>query len=213
MKATRALLAIVLVGFCLTACGSDPVTGSKRASNPSPKIGASKPDTGISSPVPTGSYLKDDGDKDSDDEAHKGKRADDLDDQPFLNAYGRKAGPSERRTITTLIKSYYTAAAAGDAAKVCSLLSGSLSAGLTEQHNPTGSVGKTCATEVSRLLSSKHMQFAEDEVATMVVSSVRAKGDLGLAVLGFRKVPERAILIEREGATWKIGSLFDTDLP
>jgi len=46
----------------------------------------------------------------------------------------------------------------------------------------------------------------------MVVISVHAKGNLGLAVLGFRRVPESEILVEREGSSWKIDALFDSEM-
>jgi hypothetical protein len=45
------------------------------------------------------------------------------------------------------------------------------------------------------------------------VTGVRLQHHHGFAVLSFGSLPERQILVAREGHTWKISALLDTELP
>jgi hypothetical protein len=56
-----------------------------------------------------------------------------------------------------------------------------------------------CAVAASRFLAGQHEQFAQDEVATMVVIGMHVKHDFALAVLGFRNAPETEILLQCNG--------------
>jgi hypothetical protein len=207
MKARMAaLLAIALLSANLAACG-----GTSGEMNSLSKSSSSTPNT-VSS-VPPGSYLKNDGDKDSDDEKHKDKRPDDDDDRNLLAAYGPEAGQADRRAVTAVVKSYLAAAAAGDGTKACPLLYGSLASNLARDQSHSSQGGNTCATSLARPFREEHQQLVDDDIPTMVVSGVHVKGDFGLAQLGFRATPEREILLEREGHIWKMAALFDSELP
>jgi hypothetical protein len=209
MRPSLALLASLLV-VAADACGG---TGEVTGSTPRPSQNA--PPTGIAvATAPShaarfGSYLKNDGDKDSDDARHPMNAPND--DQVLFATYGKKASPADARAVTSLVKRYYTAAAAGDGATACSLLHSSIATGLAASRSQAGQgVRDTCATSMSLLLKQQHQHLIAEDAATMVVTRVLTKGDIGLAMLGFRTVPESQIVIEREGHTWKVDALFDS---
>jgi hypothetical protein len=204
---TVVLLAAVLLSVGLAACSDTSGSSSSSASAGVATTGSS----GATSP----GYLKNDADKDSDDEPHTGKKPDDDDDETLLGQYGPPAGPAAVRAVASVVKRYYAAAAAENGAEACDLLYGSLAEGLGS--GDTSQAGKRrdrgCVVAVDRLFKEEHRQLLADEVATMVVPSVRLSGGIGIAVLGFKAVPERAILIESEAGTWKVGALFDSAIP
>lgn len=202
----RPLLALfaALLGATAVGCGG----GGKGASSTSL---AAHNATVSSRTVPSGGYLKNDGDADEDDK-HPSDRAL-QDDQSLFLTYGGKASPTDTRTITALVKSYLSASAAGDGAKACSLLAANLAIGLgaSQGQSAQGARG-TCAAAMSRLLEQQREQLAAEDVPTMVVTGVHVKGDAGLAIIGFRTMPESEIVLQREGSTWKVSALFATDV-
>ena len=211
MKAMPALLAVAVLG--ITACGgasNDTKSASQESSGAT--AGGSVPTLTTSRPASAESYFENDGDDDDNDRHGKGP---DIDDRAFLDSYGSDADQADTQSVTRLVKSYYGAAAAGDGTKACSLLYPSLAVGLTEGQGRAaqGDGGSACAKLVSLLFRRQHRQLAADYVATMVVTTVRVKDNLGIAVLGFKAVSEGEILVEREGGTWKIDALFDSELP
>lgn len=165
--------------------------------------------TANSKTPPAGSYLKSDGDIDTD---GPGKLNDDYTERGV--AGGREASNSIRPAIVRTIREYYAAAAANDGSKTCALLDPPLAAAIAEEPNrllPSSS--KTCATSVSLLLKQQHQTLSTEEPSTMVVIAVRIFAAEGMAILGFRKVPEAEIPLQRVGNVWKINSLFDGPLP
>ncbi len=210
--ALLALLAIALLSVATGACGnSSKVTSS---SSPVPRRnapGGSATSVTASRPTPSGGYLKRDGDND-DDDANPSNSAEN-DDRTFLASYGGNANPADTRAITALVKSYYTAATAGDGATACLLLDTDLAMGLAENESqPVQSADKSCARSLSQIFKRQHQQLAADDVATMIVTAVRVKGDIGLAVLGFRTAPEGEIILERESRAWKIDAPLGSDM-
>jgi hypothetical protein len=213
MERTVASMAIILLGLSLTACAGTK-TGSATASLPnSVQLGATQSSPTTTSTLP-GSYWKDDGDKDSDDYAHSGKLPDDDDDRNLLAPYPNRPSQAELKAIAATVRGYYTDAAADDGARACGLLDMSLATSLDEgTSQPRQDLNGGCTAAVDHLFREQHQQLITQEPATIVVTSVHVKGDLGLALLGFRKAPEGAILIEREGGVWKLGALFDSEIP
>ena len=184
MRTWLALLSITLLVVGLTACGA-------------------------ANPAASHSYLKKDGDAEGDDGPPHGKGI--GDDVPFLNSYGATASPAQARAITKLIISYYEAASTNNAAKACSLLASGLATGLAESESSQGT-GKTCAAALSPIFEKQRPQLTKDDVPTMVVTTIRVRGDTALAVLGFRSEPEADLLMQREGSQWKIDTLLATVL-
>ncbi|MGA9876674.1 MAG: hypothetical protein WBQ21_12790 [Solirubrobacteraceae bacterium] len=190
MKPLCALLITALLGLGVAACGSTSATIAT-----------------------SGSYLKKDGDKDFDDDGPQ-KKVHTNDDAVLLAASGGEPGERTKQAITAVVKRYYAAAAAEDGATACSLLYSTLANAVASSQTVTASAGgKTCAAAMSLLYKQQHVQLAADNVATMLVTGVHVKGNLGLAVLGFRTMPEGEILVELEGGAWKIDSLLDSLMP
>jgi ketosteroid isomerase-like protein len=213
MRRLPALLAAALLAAAVVACGQvSKVNGS---SSLAASAGGSATPT-PSSPAPSGGYLKVDGDQDDDDRAHASRAVND--DRELFETYGNSAGAADKRAVSALVKSYFAAAAAGDAAKDCSLLQADLVANLAAR-GASSSQGKSsgqsaraaCARSMSALLAQQHRRLA-DEVPTMLVTGVHVRGDVGLAVLGFRRMPEGEIVVEREGNAWKVDALLDSEM-
>lgn len=204
MTAVPALLAMTLLSAGFAACG-----GATQRTAPASGISSSTAATTTSpEPVPTAGYLASDGDSDENQPGAGG----DFDDASFFATYGREAGSADKRAITAVVKSFYAAAAADDGQKACLLLSSSVAIGLAEDKLGQAA-GKTCATAVSALFKQQRGQLAAEDVGTMVVISAHVKGDLGLAVLGFKRTPRRQLIVEREGHAWRVGALFDGEVP
>jgi hypothetical protein len=209
VKKVPSCWAIVLCGLSLTACGNS-ATGGPSSSTTT----AGPPASAHSASAAADGYVKGDGDKDSDDEAHRGKGIDDDDDHTLLRAYPHQAPAAEKQAITAVVKHYYTAAAANAGAKACALLDTSLASGLgSDSSGPSQGGSTTCAGAVDRQFRELHSQFVTDQVATMIVTGVRTQGDFALALLGFKTKPKRVILLQHEGHAWKIAALFDSELP
>jgi hypothetical protein len=210
MKIMLALLLVPLLSYCLSACGSSggsPNQTSQVSSAADPARDVGKIST---APVPPGGYLKSDSDNDAD-EHQKGPSNEDMGEM-VTPAHG--ASNADRRTITAVVKRYYTAAAAGDGALACMLLDPGLATATTQgQAQIAPAAGRSCSASLSRLFQLQHQRLTAEDPATMVVTGVHVDGDAGLATLGFRAMPEGELVLQREGRTWKIDALFDSPLP
>jgi hypothetical protein len=212
MRSLLALLAAALLGVGTTGCGDAGNAGST-SQPPSDTIAAASDSSGaVSSATSPGGYSKKDGDKDNDDNL-RGNKSAENDDAALLHSYGGDVAQVVRQEVTALVRRYYTAALAADGVRACSLLSASLAGGVAEEPAQPSATTNSCASTVAALFRQQHTQLAADDVPTMGVTEVRAKGNLGLAVLGFRRLPEGEILIAREGGAWKIDSLLDSEMP
>jgi hypothetical protein len=207
-KLVPALLAVSLLGGCLSACGgSGAQKSASRVSNADPARDIGKT---TATAIPPGGYLKSDSDKDTD-EHQKGPSNEDM--REMVTA-SHGAGAANRRAITIVIKRYYLAAVAGDGAKGCALLAPALAEATTrEQAQIAPGAGKSCTASLTRLFGQQHQRLVAEDPATMVVTGVHVDGDAGLATLGFRAMPEGEIVLQREGRAWKIDALFESPLP
>ncbi len=213
IKPLLALPVIALLG--VGACGGAG-TGAGSAANvpPSTTATASTPTTatGASVTASTPVSTKADGDKDND----VGTPGDDNDNRGAL-LFGHAASAPEKRTITALVKRYYTTALAGDGARACSMLYSTLAEAVPEDYGlvpgPVYMRGaKTCPAAMALLFKHFHAQLAL-EVPKLEVTRVRLIEHHGYALLSFGTLPEREILVIREGHTWKIGGIYDGELP
>ncbi len=194
------LAAGALAALTVAACGTANTANS--SSSPS----ASR--TGARAPVPPGGYVKDDGDNDGDD-PHIRPRG--QDDQSLIAAYGGPAlaRAATAKTVAALVKGYLTLSLAGNATGACALLSAKTRGGLADTLGATPHGAASCAATVAPVLAQQHQHLLEEEPATMVVLDVYAKGEFGLALLGFRHSLEANILLQREAGSWKIDGLGD----
>lgn len=210
MRSPFALLMVVLLGLGLTACGNSSGSASRTSFDAITAAGDTSSGK-VASTTSSGGFSKSDGDKDNDDDPH-GNRSVENDDRALLVSYGSDVSGPDMQAVTTLVKSYYTAATAEDGAKACALLSPSLAAGVAGGPGRSADGANSCASTVAALFKQQHNQLLADDVATMGVTEVRAKGNLGLAVLGFKRMPEGEVLIERDAGVWKIDSLLANNM-
>ncbi len=213
MRHLLALIVTVLLALAVVACGGSAgkVTSSDLLNSHSPISTYTATTTVSSRGAPSGGYLKGDEDYDADDEPHSLPA--ESDDDPLLQSYGKQAGPDDARAVTALVKDYLTAAVTDDSAMACSMLDSSVVAGLSAgQSQSERNARQTCAAALSSLFKQQHQGLIADEVATMVVTSVHVRGNLGLAALGFTRRPQAQIIVKREGGAWKIDTLLANNL-
>jgi hypothetical protein len=208
-RALLALLAAGILAASLAACGGSAKTTTSTGNDARAETTASTRSTSnTDADKDSSGYLKNDGDKDYDDNpADKGIE---NDGQRLLKAYGATPSAAEMQAIATTVKRYFAAAAQENSAQACSLLAAGLAAGLSAS---AGGSGKACTDAMTTMLTQQHAQLLADEVTTMAVPTARVKGELALAVLGFHKEPENQILLQREGKTWRIDALSPSQLP
>jgi hypothetical protein len=215
MRLPIVLLSTAALGLGLAACGGAgrATSTAHPSSTPTPTNGNSVEPASVGS-APPGHYVKNDDDTDADDRPG-GDSPSASDSTIMLDEYGHPASAAEKRAIAALLKSYYTAMAAGDGASACALLSNSIATALSEEHHPSTHTGDRggCSATVSSIFAHEHKYLAEKGPATAIVTTVHVKGDIGLAVVGFRSSPEGAMPLAREGHAWKVGALFDSEMP
>jgi hypothetical protein len=203
-----ALLAASILAATLAACGDSAKTTT--STNDKARAGTTAPTRTITLKDSSGGYLNYDGDTDPDDESGS-KPSAQNDDQHLLKEYGVKPSATEMQAIATSVKSYFAASAQENGARACSLIAKSLATGLATSSGTSGNTA--CAKAMTTILAQEHAQLAADEVATMTVITARVKNSLALAVFGFRQQPEREILLQHEGRTWRIDALTPSQLP
>jgi hypothetical protein len=215
MRLLLALSSVAMLSLSAGACGSAPERTRPDSRSSSVLTAVSSPTASIASHIKTtGHYVK--GDNDSDETNHK-----DEDDHSIHN-YGRAASAVDKQKIRALVENYYAVATARKGVRACSLIysglakSSTLGEAAEVAYPPAPGVpplrGKSCAQITSLLFIEDHQQLATD-AATVQVTAVRVKGNYGLALLGFKTMPERQFPVQRERGTWKIDALLDRELP
>lgn len=191
------VLAVIVLSTGIGACANDNRHGASRT-------------TGHSG------YFE--GDDDSDDYPHSHKDPDDI----HIRFYGHEAGAREKEAVSSLVKRYYLAGAVGDGARACSLIDPEI-AKLTDfaDHVPAvyaslaGSAlfhNRTCSEVESSLFEIDHRILATG-ADTVIVTSLRIRGDHGIALLAFKTMPERQIAVHREpNGNWTIDALLDSEI-
>jgi hypothetical protein len=214
----RLLLAsIVTAGLSVAAgacAGVNSVHDSISHASVNSATSENRPYAGAVGAASISDYLKYDGDRDNDDDrGYRGNK--ENDDKTLLAKYGHLADLPTTRSVTVMVKSYYAAAAADDGRKACILLDTSLTVGLTQATSQSAqdNTGHACASSMAVFFTRQHQQLVADDVATMTVINVHVTGKVGLAVLGFRTMPEGEIILSREGHAWKINALLDSVMP
>jgi hypothetical protein len=214
MRWLLALLAVMLVGPSVVACGGAG-TGSTSFSNAPSHVAATGGATTTTASGIASTGVESKRDRDNDDDNPTNGYYDD-DDNAILH-YGRAASAADKRAVASVIKRYYTAAVAADGATACSLINSVIAESVVEDYGqatgPQSLRGRTCATVMSMLFKQRHGQVAA-ELPTLEVTSVRVEDNRGWALLGFGPAkPPGRILIHRDGAAWRVGELLRTEMP
>jgi hypothetical protein len=197
------LVAAVLLTTGVTACGD------------AEKAARSGPARSPTAARPTTAEMRDgywhyDGDKDGDD-PDSNQIGHTQDDQELLRSYGgpKHAPATTARAIEALVRRYYVVSLAGEASSACSLLAQEIVAGLIAEHGSSNHGAGACTTAIKSVLAQGHGHLAAENPATMRVTGVYVKGNLGLVMLGFKRFPESSIIVQRKGRAWKMDALFD----
>jgi hypothetical protein len=132
-------------------------------------------------------------------------------DNDAVPTFGRTAGAPERQAIVSLFRRFYTAAAAGDGVRACSMIYWLAIETTVEEHSngkgPPSLRGETCAQIATKLFGQHHRELEADR-ATLKVTIIQLHGKRGWAVLDFAPARERLGTVQREGSAWKLGSLL-----
>lgn len=222
MKHLAAFASITSLGLALTACGgSGDGAGQSAAQSVQPSVQtttAATPSSGKPQPAAkAGSKAKS--------HSKAGGTAAESDASPqsmarryphgdnSIQTYGHAGGASDRQVVDALVKRYYAAVADGDGARVCSMMSASLSASIVQGLSRSPKLqGKGCGPILS-LLFKPRSGAARASLTDVRVTAVRLKGDKGFALLRSKSMPSGEIPVVREHGKWKIGGLIGSTLP
>lgn len=202
MMRLLALSVAVTVALVIAACGDTRTSPSTTSSS-----SAEGSDTAAAY------QAKADADKDND----IGAPYDDKNNDRALN-FGHEAHEPEKRIIAALVKNYYAIALAGNGAKACSMIYSPLAESAAEDYGsskppgPPYMKGTTCTAVLDGLFRHFHAQLTA-EVPLLKVTRVRLIEHHGTAILSFGTMPEREILVIREGHVWRMDALLDRELP
>jgi hypothetical protein len=209
MRPLLALFASLLLLTCLAACGGG--TGTSSTSKDPSSTAADQTSTDATAR----DELMVDADKDND----VGTFNDDRNNSETLPfEYGHPASAADKRAVAAMIEVYYKIAENEEGAKACSMIYLSLAEGVAEDygHGSAGehylSSGRTCPQVMTLLFKHFHAVLTI-ELPLLKVSKVLLVQHHGLAVLTFGKLPEREISIRKEGPTWKVQQLLDSEVP
>lgn len=198
---------LVLLSVGLAACGgarSTPRDATARAAQAD-----SSPATTSAAPVIGGRVTTD---RDEDD----AERLPNDDNNSAVRDFGRPATTADARAVSVLLARYYAAASAGRADVACRMILANVVRAMPVSYGVDGPSymrgGKTCAQLLARLFRHERRRLAA-ETPRLTVRAVRLEGDHGLVLLGFGRLPEREIGVQRESATWKLAAPFDGELP
>jgi hypothetical protein len=142
-----------------------------------------------------------DGDTDNDRPAADSYSFPDEDDKLVLG-YGRPASGAETGLLTGTVKRYFALAAAGEAARACSLLPRGLAEEFAQLYRPTylPSGEQTCQAIISGVFAHFHSQLVEP----VRVVAVRVKGTTAQVVIGSSVMRARNVLLMRRHGVWRI---------
>jgi hypothetical protein len=130
---------------------------------------------------------------------------------------GHAADATDRALIAALVQRYYKAEADENGAAACSMLYSPYAESVPEDYGtsppgPPYARGTTCPAVMTLVFQHFHGQIAA-RLPKLEVSRVRLVAHQGVAVLSFGAMPEREIHVAREGHTWRVVALTDTELP
>jgi hypothetical protein len=237
IPATRAILGTATVLIAVSpalwalACG-----GSASSSAGRPGFRAARTTlvhgTILTSYVPPGQALRGDGDadnpgdvdgngdvdgavdSDSDGPTQASYRLPDADDGTVLS-YGHAVGPPQRAEIASAVARFFGAARSQDGKRACALLLARVSRSVPADYG-RGSAGPpylrgdtTCAAVMTGLFGHERDELTE----AVTIVGVRAEGRHAAVVVGSRAMPASEIFLERQGAGWRLTSIFASPLP
>lgn len=155
-------------------------------------------------------------DVDGDVDSHTKGTYDKDDDR--IRGFGHPAATRDRRAITALLRRYYEAASRGQGAEGCALMASVYARAIPEELGegraaPPYYRGTTCSRVLTKVFSLNHRQLGVF-AATLHVLQVRVAHNEAIALLTFATGSRRRYMrLVAERDTWKIGSVYDAELP
>jgi hypothetical protein len=135
-------------------------------------------------------------------------------DDGSVRYFGHAASARDTRAITTLVRRYYAAAAAGDGVGACALIFYIVTETIPEEYGRApGPLYLRGATSCQAVLSRVFKHFHARLTAPLTVTAVRVNGDRADAMLSWTTLPAGFIETRREGGGWKVNSPLATPLP
>lgn len=202
-------LGTTLCSIYLGSCGGTTHFRRPTRTVPSTTRSTTPRELGVHTAAQSQGYLKNDGDRD----AHGPRVATDEDDRGLFTEYPVVVSGNSRNAAAAVVASFYRALSTGDNQTVCALLSPVLASGLTRAESKPGRTPIGCASSLASVLSGLHTRALQESAANVTVWSVRARGNAGIALIGFPRAPEMSISLEREGRRWRMAAINDSEIP
>jgi hypothetical protein len=197
-----------------TAASTTPSTTRQSGAESSPSSANAATASGTSDSGTSGSSALGvpNGDQDGDSPNDK---AFDKDDS-FVTTFGHAAGVGDRKAITQLVTRYYAAIAKDDGATACRLLFFVITESAPETYgqtsfDATAGRGKRCGPVMSKVFKGNQAQLVAENRHVKVMA-IRIQGKRAWVLLRFGPESVRRMIVYREGNSWKIGELLDTEL-
>lgn len=146
-------------------------------------------------------------------DAHRRDRdndGDNNDDDQHVLDFGHVAGASDQRAITSLVQSYFAAAAAENGRAACALLTPFVAESVPENNGHSPQLrGSTCATVMTKLFAVNHRALTRKQ-ADMKIVRIGVGGDKALVAIEFYSIPElRQTTARRVNGRWTELHLLD----
>ena len=193
-------LAIVALSLCAGACG-----GSGKSTT-APSHGSSASDSATQTTAAPDSKYAGDGEG----EIEEGIRSvgyRDADDGRTID-FGHAAGRADTLAVTSVVKRYQAAAAAGDARRACAVMTEPLikAVGVDYDRTPAHRArrSKTCEGGMVFLFKTDRARM----IAPSTVTGVRVKGNEAYALLGSPTVNAAYLTLQREHGRWWLSVLL-----
>jgi hypothetical protein len=137
-------------------------------------------------------------------------------DDSFITTFGHAAGPRDRKAITDLVTRYYAAIAKDDGTTACRLLFFVITESAAETYGQTAADatagrGKRCGPVMSNAFKVNQAQLAAED-RHLKVMAIRVQRKRAWVLLRFGPESVRRLIAYREGSSWKIGELLDSEL-
>jgi hypothetical protein len=112
---------------------------------------------------------------------------------------------------------YYAVEAAENGAKACSMIYSTFAESVPEDFGisppaPKYARGTSCSAVVTAIFRHFHRQILA-RMPKLKIARIRVKEHRGVAILSFGAAPPREFTVAREGRTWKIMGIVDSQLP
>ena len=125
-----------------------------------------------------------------------------------LPKFGEEASEEEREAVNAIVVENLEARASGDFATQCETLG---KKGLAEI--PEAKSQKACAKALKKFAEPlSETKKAREDTLKGSIAALRVKGDKGWALYHGDNGKDYAVPLEKEGRTWKVGSVLTTEL-